>query len=660
VIRLAAGLFAFLCLCVGQAFAQGNGRLQIHYMDVGQGDGAVLISPLGEVVLFDNGVSGQCGKPLGYLQSLGITKIDYHIASHYHSDHVGCTAQILNLFPLTKKAYDRGGSYTTTAYNSYVTAVGAKRATATPGMMITLDSTALQQVQILFVASNANGIPTTDENDRSLVTLVRFGHFEAEFGGDLSGANTGVADPDPNDPSPTPPPPPPGGNTCSRPAGAPQSATAVCNDGTYSSSQNRSGTCSSHSGVRCWICPGVLCNGLVAAATPVSSFVPDFWNGPSVSVVAPSYADVESSIAPAIGQIEVYKVHHHGSKNSSNTAWLNATRPKVGIVSVGIANTYGHPTSEALNRLHGVGAITYWTSAGKGAGPIPGQDVVAGDVVVEVAAGAQTFSVNYGSITDTYPMWGFTLPPTAPSGPPIGVIDTPAANSVVAGEVAFTGWAIDDSGIAGVDVYRSPMPGEPTQPNGLVYVGTAAQIEGARPDVEAAFPLYPQVNRAGWGFMILSNFLPNSGNGPVTLHAVARSVSGESAVIASRTIITANANSPFPFGTIDTPGQGATVSGFVTNFGWALTSNPKMIPVDGSTISVYIDGVMVGHPSYNHFRPDIAAAFPGYANSNGAVGFYQFDSTTLTNGLHTISWTVQDSAGALQGIGSRYFRVQNP
>jgi hypothetical protein len=35
--------------------------------------------------------------------------------------------------------------------------------------------------------------------------------------------------------------------------------TAKCNDGTWSCSQNRSGTCSSHGGVACWVCPGVLC-----------------------------------------------------------------------------------------------------------------------------------------------------------------------------------------------------------------------------------------------------------------------------------------------------------------------------------------------------------------------------------------------------------------
>ena len=160
--------------------------------------------------------------------------------------------------------------------------------------------------------------------------------------------------------------------------------------------------------------------------------------------------------------------------------------------------------------------------------------------------------------------------------------------------------------------------------------------------------------------MVLTNTLPSGGNGTFALQAVARSTNGKSAIIGSRTIVAKNATSTFPFGTIDTPGQGATVSGLVTNFGWALTPQPKAIPLDGSTIDVYIDGNPVGIPSYNDYRVDIATLFPNFANSNGAVGFFQFDSSALTNGLHTISWVVRDDAGATQGVGSRFFRVQNP
>ena len=649
-------LAVLICLLTpGSAFAQANGKLQIHYMDVGQGDGAILISPQGEVVLFDNGVLNQCGKPQAYLQSLGITRIDYHIASHYHSDHIGCTASLLSMFPLQRFAYDRGGSYATATFTNYLNAVGAKRATAVPGQMITLDAGSLNPVQILFIASNANGIPTTDENDKSLVALVRYGNFEAEFGGDLSGASGGVPDDDPNQPTfpaPVPgpaPPPPPAADTCARPSTAPATATAICNDGTFSSSQNRAGTCSSHLGKKCYLCPGVLCNAVTSAGI----------SGDGGPILLASYADIESGVASAVGQIEVYKAHHHGSRFSSNMSWLGTTTPKVAIISVGNSNTYGHPTAEALGRLHATGTRTYWTSVGNGTAPAAGWDVIAGNVIVEVAPGTANFTVRHGSITDTYPMWSVAIP-GLPAGAPFGSVDTPSNNALVAGEDPFTGWAVDDSGVAAVEVYRAPVGAEPLSFDGLVFVGNATFVPGARPDVSAAHPAYPGVDRAGWGLMVLSNMLPNHGTGTFSLYAYARSVSGEMQRLGSRTIIAANATSTSPFGTIDTPAQGATVSGTITNFGWVLTPQPKSIPVDGSTITVYIDDVAVGHPVYDNFRSDVATLFPGLQNSAGAIGFFIFDTRTLANGLHTISWVGVDSGGQTQGMGSRFFTVANP
>ena len=83
------------------------------------------------------------------------------------------------------------------------------------------------------------------------------------------------------------------------------------------------------------------------------------------------------------------------------------------------------------------------------------------------------------------------------------------------------------------------------------------------------------------------------------------------------------------------------------------------MPTDGSTIWVYVDGVPLGNPVYNNYRVDIATLFPGYANSGGAVGYFVLDTTTLTNGIHTIAWSVTDDLGRTQGIGSRYFWVSN-
>jgi hypothetical protein len=160
--------------------------------------------------------------------------------------------------------------------------------------------------------------------------------------------------------------------------------------------------------------------------------------------------------------------------------------------------------------------------------------------------------------------------------------------------------------------------------------------------------------------MLLTNFLPNGGNGTFTLTAVAEDGVGNEVILGTKTIICDNANAVKPFGAIDTPTQGGTASGssFI-NWGWVLTPQPNSIPIDGSTINVYVDGVNLGHPVYNIYRQDIATLFPGYANSNGAVGYFYLDTTSYENGVHTIQWTATDNDGNTDGIGSRYFTIQN-
>jgi beta-lactamase superfamily II metal-dependent hydrolase len=301
----------------GIAFGQANGKLQIHYVDVGQGDAAVLISPLGQVVLLDDGVENHCDKPVSYLAQIGLTKVDYHIATHYHNDHIGCAQEVLTGFPLLADAYDRGGTYYSTAFTRYLQAVGSHRTAASALTVITLDGETPDPVVISVVALNGNGIPTTNENDLSVVSVIQFGHFRAEIGGDLSGYNTG------------------------------------------------------------------------------------------------DYDDIETSVAPNVGRVDVYKVHHHCSAYSSNEAWLTTVAPRVGIVSAGDGNSYGHPTASCLERLHTHGVHTYWTENGAGAAPVPGWDVVSGSVVVEVAPDALDYTVRQADGSETiYATWDTSPEPT--------------------------------------------------------------------------------------------------------------------------------------------------------------------------------------------------------------------------------------------------------
>jgi hypothetical protein len=288
----------------------------------------------------------------------------------------------------------------------------------------------------------------------------------------------------------------------------------------------------------------------------------------------------------------------------------------------------------------------------------PDLEVVVGTVASGVVAydlpGTTAARVRWATGRGSYRRTGV---PMGVSSPPFGSFDTPAHGATgVTGNTPVTGWALDDTSVQSVEIWRDAVAGEA----GSLFVGYGTFVAGARPDVAAAYPAYPNANRAGWGYMLLTNMLPAGGNGTYTLHAWAVDGDGSRTLLGSKTITCANATATKPFGTIDTPGQGQTVSGSAyAVFGWALTPQPGTIPTDGSTIWVYVDGVPLGHPTYNLFRADIATLFPGYANTNGAVGYFVLDTTSLANGIHSVAWSVTDDLGRTDGIGSRYFWVQN-
>jgi beta-lactamase superfamily II metal-dependent hydrolase len=279
----------FLGLLLGLSLSASAGdRLELHFIDVGQGDAELLVSPGGQTVLIDGGLPGSDKVVNPYLQSHGITRLDYYIVSHYHNDHIGCATKILSpsIVSGLQAAYDRGDTPTNTdSYGKafavdYRTAVRGKRITATTASSgaasshgFELDASSNQPVVIEFVAVNGNGLitksTTINENDLSVAFVVRFGQFSAVLGGDLSGSN------------------------------------------------------------------------------------------------ASDYNDIETSLADAFTQpVSLYKVHHHGSRYSSNTNWLAAINPIVGIICCGTRNNYGLPEDGALDRLADYKVDTYWTETG--------------------------------------------------------------------------------------------------------------------------------------------------------------------------------------------------------------------------------------------------------------------------------------------------------
>ena len=71
-------------------------NLLVYFLDVGQADAAILQCG-DEVMMIDGGESSDSSLIYSYLtKTLGITHIDYMIATHPHADHIGGLSGALN------------------------------------------------------------------------------------------------------------------------------------------------------------------------------------------------------------------------------------------------------------------------------------------------------------------------------------------------------------------------------------------------------------------------------------------------------------------------------------------------------------------------------------------------------------------------------------
>ena len=289
---------AILVWLVVPTLATASGTLTITVLDVGQGDATLIESPSGETLLFDGGYNGKGNSViLPFLNSKGITSLDYMVASHYHADHIGGLDEVANQIPVGV-AYDRGWSYTTITYNNYASSVADIRQALVPGQIIDMG----EDVTVTCVALNGNGQLSSPynssslENEYDICLLVEYGGFQYFQAGDLTG-------------------------------------------------------------------------------NPDSG-----------------YENIESSVAPLVGDIDVYHVSHHGSDSSSIAPFLQTIQAEVSVISLG-NNSYGHPHQSVLNRLVQYGSFVYQTETGSG-GTLPATDltVVGGHVAIQTD-GVNTYTV---------------------------------------------------------------------------------------------------------------------------------------------------------------------------------------------------------------------------------------------------------------------------
>jgi len=143
---LALALLLTLAACdmswlVDASPAPGGG-VAVHFIDVGQGD-CELIEAQGRFLLIDGGERGCEDRVIKYLRQQGVEKLDYVVATHPHSDHMGGLAYgVLAAFPVgtvIAPRFSRENTPTTRTYEKFLDAVtelvasGTKAEYAQPG-----------------------------------------------------------------------------------------------------------------------------------------------------------------------------------------------------------------------------------------------------------------------------------------------------------------------------------------------------------------------------------------------------------------------------------------------------------------------------------------------------------------------------------------------
>ena len=174
-------------------------NLEVHVVNVDQGLSVFVRSPTGLRVLIDAGNPGD-GTLLvrPYLQSIGVTTLDYSYMTHWHTDHFGGLTDLFNsgYKPLTA-AYDRGdvNKPSNTFVTSYGTAVAGKRQIATLGQTLDIGGGATIAVMAIngtWPGGSVNpGSSSQEENSRSLVVVIRYGDFDCYVGGDCTANGDG-------------------------------------------------------------------------------------------------------------------------------------------------------------------------------------------------------------------------------------------------------------------------------------------------------------------------------------------------------------------------------------------------------------------------------------------------------------------------------------
>lgn len=236
-----------------------NDYLRVYFLDVGQGDSILIITPDKKSILIDAGEEDRAASEIGKIIPFFVKNIDYFIGTHSDRDHIGGFKSLVSKYDI-KNVYINDPVKPND--NDYLS---LKKDSSRPNTEFTtlFANSELRigdiSIEILYPSQEDYESIETD-NNRSIVVYLKYNDYDLLLTGDLE------------------------------------------KDG-----------------------------------------------------------ELRLISSMNIGEVDVLKLGHHGSKTSSSQEFLKLSKPTVSIVSAGRDNKFGHPHQEVLDRGKALDSSIYST-----------------------------------------------------------------------------------------------------------------------------------------------------------------------------------------------------------------------------------------------------------------------------------------------------------
>lgn len=159
-----------------------DGQLEVHFIDVGQGDATLLMAP-DVTVLVDAG-DWRRSDVVPYLRAQGVEALDLVITTHPHADHIGQFDAVLEAFDVTEVWWS-GATHTTRTFERAVAALEASDAAYEEPRAGDVTAVGPLGVEVVNPPADAD---LGDLHDSSLALRVTFGDVRFLFTGDAEAA----------------------------------------------------------------------------------------------------------------------------------------------------------------------------------------------------------------------------------------------------------------------------------------------------------------------------------------------------------------------------------------------------------------------------------------------------------------------------------------